>query len=224
MADDGDDGDDDSDTTDNGDTTDAGIGQELFVATLDANTTPLCQSLDGGVYDVDDGPQPLLHYNCRSIRVPYIDGGAIGDRPATTATMKSLDGLTGNARRKAAAEMTGRVPARTTYQTWLQGQSKDFQDEVLGPTRGDLFRSGVKLTQFVDSAGDQLTLDELNGVTPLTTAPLTNIQMENLTLAQVQQLTDTQIAGLSASQISNLDSDVADAIRQRKANKKGGTE
>jgi SPP1 gp7 family putative phage head morphogenesis protein len=35
-----------------------------FVATLDARTTPECQSLDGKVYAVGEGPTPPRHFNC----------------------------------------------------------------------------------------------------------------------------------------------------------------
>jgi len=138
------------------------IPRELYTATLDSRTTPICRSLDGNIYQVGDGPIPPLHFNCRSIRVPVINGRQLGTRPAVTATTAQLQGLTGTARRRALDRMIGRVPAATTYQQWLGRQTVSFQDEVLGPTRGRLFRKGeIDLAGFVDGSGEQWTLREL---------------------------------------------------------------
>ena len=48
--------------------------QYIYRAVLDSKTTPICRSLDGEVYDWGDGPQPPLHFGCRSIRAPLIKG------------------------------------------------------------------------------------------------------------------------------------------------------
>ncbi|MBD4209942.1 hypothetical protein GUH47_29065, partial [Xanthomonas citri pv. citri] len=59
-------------------------------------------------------------------------------------------------------QLTGTVPAKTTYQTWLKGQSVEFQNDVLGITRAKLFRDGgLQLDQFVNRAGDQINLKDL---------------------------------------------------------------
>ena len=58
--------------------------------------------------------------------------------------------------------MTGRVPAKVNYQMFLEGQSVEFQNDVLGPTRGKLFRKGgLKLDKFVDKKGATIRLDQL---------------------------------------------------------------
>ena len=44
---------------------------------------------------------------------------------------------------------------------WLGNQSKEFQDDVLGPTRAKAFRDGVKLDKFTDMTQRPLTIDEL---------------------------------------------------------------
>lgn len=143
------------------------IPREQYVATLDSRTTPICQSLDGDVFPVDEGPIPPLHFNCRSIRVPLIDGRKLGSRPATPFTEKDLRGLRGPARRRRVAQLTGKVPAKTTYQKWLGDQKASFQDEVLGPTRGRLFRAGeIDLKGFVDNSGDTFTLRQLYDQNP----------------------------------------------------------
>jgi hypothetical protein len=56
----------------------------------------------------------------------------------------------------------GRVPAKTSYQQWLSRQPAAFQDQVLGRTKGALFRrGGVRIDQFTDRAGNELTLSQL---------------------------------------------------------------
>jgi hypothetical protein len=66
-----------------------------------------------------------------------------------------------NIRQQWASEAIGHVPARTTYAEWLRTQSKEFQNDVLGPARADLFRGGMPLTKFVDRAGGGLTLKQI---------------------------------------------------------------
>jgi SPP1 gp7 family putative phage head morphogenesis protein len=138
------------------------IKSEVYVATLDSRTTPICQSLDGNVYQVNDGPIPPLHFNCRSVRSPVIDGRRLGNRPSNAATDRQLRGLRGAQRRTALDRMVGRVPAETNYQQWLGRQTVGFQNEVLGPTRGVLFRKGeIDLPGFVNDKGKQLNLRQL---------------------------------------------------------------
>lgn len=138
------------------------IKKEIYVATLDSRTTPICRSLDGNIYNAGEGEFPPIHINCRSIRVPAVNGKAIGTRPSNTATERQLRGLRGPARRRAVEKLVGQVPASTTYQEWLTGQSVSFQNEILGPTRGVLFRKGgLTLDAFVDSSQRQWTLPEL---------------------------------------------------------------
>ena len=117
---------------------------ERFMATLDSHTTITCAGLDRTLHPLGQGPRPPLHYRCRSIRVPEVKEeyrlGGLGER----------------------ASMDGPVDNQLTYGGFLRRQSKEFQDDVLGPRRAALFRSGkVKINQFTDDAGRVLTLDEL---------------------------------------------------------------
>lgn len=168
---------------------------ELFAATLDSRTTPICRSLDGKVYAVDDPQKPHLplHWQERSLLLPIVDGEVIGERPRRDYTEQQLvreyakaNGLDINVpasakgkkarallpaghkgkfdafARKRVRELTGQAPAKLTYQEWLKGQSAQFQDDILGPTRGKLFREeGLTLDKFVSPQGKQLTLREL---------------------------------------------------------------
>lgn len=66
-----------------------------------------------------------------------------------------------------AQENIGTVPPQTNYPEWLSRQSAAFQDDVLGPTRGALFRrGGLEVNQFVDQTGRSLTLEQLQTAHP----------------------------------------------------------
>lgn len=161
------------------------ISEELYVATLDGRTTPICRALDGQTFPVGEGPIPPLHIRCRSVRVALLDGEVIGARPAKNFTQQQLlreyttanglasvsargrlprghKGLFDKFSRQRIRDLTGNVDANITYQDWLGRQSRQFQDDVLGPTRGRLFRrGGLQLDRFVNRRGDQITLAQL---------------------------------------------------------------
>ena len=129
-------------------------GYEL-VATLDSRTTTLCRSLDGRVFKFGKGPVPPLHIRCRTTIVPTLD--ARFDFLKQGATRASKD---------------GQVDASLTYYEWLKTQSEGFQDNVLGPTRGQLFRNGgLSAERFAELQLDRnfkpLTLDEMQRLEPL---------------------------------------------------------
>ncbi len=130
---------------------------EQIVATLDSRTTEICAALDGQTFKVGKGPIPPLHWGCRTIRVAVIDpAGLIGQRPENSEL--SDDDIRGD---------VGQVPATTTYQSFLERQSEDFQAHVLGDTKAQLFRDGgLTLDKFVVTKpgrnfGNVWTLDEL---------------------------------------------------------------
>ena len=120
-----------------------------FTATMDSRVSVLCASLDGKVFPVGEGPQPPRHPNCRSTSVPILKSWkelGIDLKEFPEGTRASLD---------------GQVPANLAYGEWLKGKSAEFQDGVLGKTKGKLFRAGMPLDRFVNRAGDVLTLDDL---------------------------------------------------------------
>lgn len=126
------------------------IGSVRWVSTLDNRTTPVCRANDGKVFKVGEGPRPPIHWGCRSTTVPVIKswkdlGIDIDEAPSGTR-----------------ASMNGQVPVSETYQSWLQRQPVAMQDDILGATRGRLFRAGgVTVERFVDATGRQYTIPEL---------------------------------------------------------------
>jgi hypothetical protein len=148
------------------------------------------ESFRGHVYNLETSSghyvaHGIVVHNCRSIRVAAINGEVIGERPFKARTQQQMlreysarhglgkvtsrDDLPRGHKsafdafsRRRMRELTGQVPARTTYQEWLKRQPADIQDDILGPARGQLFREGgLTLDRFVGREGDELTLEEL---------------------------------------------------------------
>lgn len=127
------------------------IDEVQMVATLDGRTTPYCRGIDGKRFPRTKGPRPPFHINCRTTTVPVLKSWAeIGIQ---------ANELSASTR----ASMNGQVADTLDYDAWLRGQSSAFQDDVLGPSRADLFRKGgLHQDRFVDfSSQRQWTLKEL---------------------------------------------------------------
>ena len=161
------------------------ISQEIYRATLDSKTTPICSITDGKVFDLGQGSFPPLHYNCRSVRIPFIDSQSYWERsfdPTIEKTIlnqyakqnnlgsiSSRDSLPYGTKgkfdsfaRQERASRIGKLPDKTTYSEFLQRQSTEFQNEVLGTRRAQIFRqTGEPLERFVNRDGMYLTLDQL---------------------------------------------------------------
>ena len=127
-----------------------------WVSTLDARTSLICMNRDGLIYPfAPESPKPPAHFGCRSTIVPIVD-----------PKISPISGLKGQ-RPSVGAQGAKQVPATTTYEQWLKRQPASFQDTVLGPSRGKLFRNGdLSIGRFVDSQGRTLTLDELRRLEP----------------------------------------------------------
>ncbi len=96
-----------------------------WTSTLDGRTSKQCRSLDGAVFQFGKGPRPPIHINCRSTTVAALDS--------------RFDSLKIGRKR---ASKDGPVDGNITYYEWLKGESPEFQDDVLGPTLGEVFRHG----------------------------------------------------------------------------------
>lgn len=131
-------------------------------ATLDPRTTSPCRARDGKLYEpvthkpIDHvfpwgGGPGAYHWNCRSVEI------------SITKSFKELGidvpEFMGVGTR---ASMDGQVPADMTYPEWLKTKSAALQNEILGPTRGELFRKGgMTLDEMYSAKGEPLTLAEL---------------------------------------------------------------
>jgi SPP1 gp7 family putative phage head morphogenesis protein len=134
----------------------------VWCSTLDTRTSPICIARSGKRYDTKHKPighsfpwlggPGMAHWGCRSSSTPILKG---------LDEILGIDGL-GEFTPTTRASMDGQVPADMTYAQWLAKQSAARQDEVLGPTRGAMLRSGeLKVDRFFNDKGRFLTLDEL---------------------------------------------------------------
>lgn len=130
-----------------------------WIAVLDSRTSLICASRDGTIYpftdDPEKSPKPPAHFSCRSSISPRL-------KPEFEGKGTKLE------RRKATGSKgVTTVQQKTTYESWLTRQSAGFQDDVLGKTKGRLFRRGkLELDKFVDSSGKTLTIDQLRKIEP----------------------------------------------------------
>lgn len=165
-----------------------------WTATLDGRTSPVCRGRDGklapiGGKDLPEGSQalsppgarPPAHMSCRSVMIAVLDGeGILGTRPTVVSTktrrrreidFRRMAREQGRPiqeiRREWAERNIGAVPASTSYDQFLRRQPAGFQDEVLGQTKGRLFRQGdLEMDQFIDRRGNELTLAQLSDTEP----------------------------------------------------------
>lgn len=92
-----------------------------ILATLDSRTSSICRAKDWQEFPFERQYLPPFHINCRSTWVFIVKGNGTGiDKRAS---------------------QNGAVKAQSYYD-WLKTQPEDFQDEVLGKSRAELFRSG----------------------------------------------------------------------------------
>lgn len=134
-----------------------------WTSTLDSRTSEICRIRDGKQYHPKThapighklpwlGGPGKAHWQCRSCSVPVVKswkelGGAADVAEFSASTRASMD---------------GQVPADQTYGEWLKKQSAARQDQILGRTRGEMFRKGnLPIEKFYNDKGRWLTLEEL---------------------------------------------------------------
>jgi SPP1 gp7 family putative phage head morphogenesis protein len=128
-------------------------------STLDSRTSEPCRARDGKLYTLSKKPightlswgggAGAFHFNCRSSSV------------AITKSWQELgidaDELSPGTR----ASMDGQLPEDVTYGDWLKKKPAQFQDDILGVTKGKLFRAGLEIDRFSNNSGKSYTLDQL---------------------------------------------------------------
>jgi len=119
-------------------------------ATLDTRTCPVCMSLDGQTFPVDQGKRPPIHANCRCSVTPVLK------------SFRELGIDKDEIPESTRASMNGQVPESQTFGQWLKKQPNETVDEALGPKRAKLFREGnLDVKEFVNRRDQTLTLDQL---------------------------------------------------------------
>ena len=132
---------------------------KISIATLDSSTTFLCADCDQATYNLKNEPiepkkRPYIaiprHFGCRSmwsvLLKKWSDMGLPFDE-FSPSTRASLD---------------GQIPADTSFDKFLSGKSKEWQENYLGKGRAELYREGkITLADMVDGLGRELTLAQL---------------------------------------------------------------
>ena len=128
------------------------VANEMILATLDHRTSQICQFYDKQVFKLGEGPRPPFHPNCRSLTIPLFKGETAGDitgkRPAVNAGPGFESGdtktRTGRVRKPRRGDdrfkITRTNASQTSYDNFLRRQPASYQDDILGKTKGVLFR------------------------------------------------------------------------------------
>jgi hypothetical protein len=126
------------------------ITREVPVVTFDSRLSLTCAGISSDYgqkgWPLGESPigSPPYHFNCRTTIVPLPAG----------------EQLTGT--RASRGDQPGQVKANTTVDSFVRDQSPEFQNELLGRERAELFRSGdLKLSGLTDRNLRPLTLEQL---------------------------------------------------------------
>lgn len=135
-----------------------------YLATLDSRTCLVCAPLHNQIIPLNpDGSLPVLipgtpyhmppvHPRCRCFLAPVV-------KPLTEL---GIDLRSASARDR----LDGKKAINMDFDQWLKRQGAGVQNDILGPKRADLWRSGaVELEQFSD-AGKVLSLGDLRARYP----------------------------------------------------------
>jgi hypothetical protein len=152
-----------------------------WVATLDDRVCPICMALDGLAWELpEDGdaenyggyvpidhsqdyPGATVHVNCRCAQIPVMksleqlqDDDAISEEDATAIdeeTRASMDGETSD----------------TNFDDWLNSKPPEFQNDLLGQEKAELFRQGkIEVGDLIDQSNRPLTAEQLLAKTDTT--------------------------------------------------------
>lgn len=128
------------------------LGNEVWLSTLDGKTSQICILRSGLEYD--KGHRPVGH------SMPYLGGPGRAHFRCRSTGLRLLKGQRQFFGTQSSAD--GYVDANTTYGQWLEGQPASVQDDVLGPTRGKLYRDGgLDVQAFANDKGKWLDLEDL---------------------------------------------------------------
>lgn len=96
------------------------IDRYKYVATLDTRTSPICQQLDGKIFETEKARAglnlPAMHPNCRSTTIPYFEDFEPEERAARDADGNPIQ-----------------VPANMTYPEWYDKYVKPQEGQKTPP-------------------------------------------------------------------------------------------
>jgi SPP1 gp7 family putative phage head morphogenesis protein len=135
------------------------IKGKLYTAVLDNRTSIQCIAYDGSFYDMENNPLGKTklpyrdlpaHWNCRSMYIPVLK------------SFKELGINAPEMPKSTRSSMDGQVPEDTTFKDFLERKGVEFQNEVLGKGKAELWRQGkITLVQLIDQTGNAKPLKDL---------------------------------------------------------------
>lgn len=141
-----------------------GFGYVKDIVTLDGRTSSTCQGVSARdlIQPIDNIKyKPPYHYNCRTVQIGCNKDGKIDGKRPFVADTRSVKDIPKDER----TDKIGQVDANTTYPKWFAKQSAEFQKEVLGKTKYELYKKGdFTLDKFVDPLGKPYTIAELRNL------------------------------------------------------------
>lgn len=133
----------------------------VWISTLDSRTSDVCLSRDKKRYIYGESEvfdKPPAHPSCRSSTFGLVKGKDESDGQRASKGAELVDGKLKSDPKP--------VSSRLDYMNWLKEQPAEFQDDVLGVTKGKIFRNaGLTPDEFrrvlVTESGRTLTIKEL---------------------------------------------------------------
>lgn len=133
------------------------LKKEMFSATLDSTTCPVCGNYDGKRYDIGTGPMIPAHDNCRCVYIPI------------TKSLRELVGMKPDPREDPMARRTrrsfdGPVAATQTWAQWVKRKNNaqpGFAKKILGASRYKAWTDGEITLKGLTRGGRIRTIKNL---------------------------------------------------------------
>ena len=135
------------------------VDHSFLVGGAVVHNSDICISYSGMSWDLDGNPignslpfngGPPRHWGCRSVLIPLLKSFrelGVNRDEIPPSTRSSLD---------------GQVAEDLSFNDFLKGKSKTFQNDLLGEGKAQLWRDGkISLTDLLDQKGRPLTLEQL---------------------------------------------------------------
>jgi SPP1 gp7 family putative phage head morphogenesis protein len=165
-----------------------------WVSTLDSRTSSTCQGLDGKKWTVPEHkpqapnrqtfPGPTAHWNCRSTQVPVLKSWE------ELGSKRKFDEIPASTR----SSMDGQVSSKISYEDWLESKGQEFQKEVLGPGKFELWKAKkIGFKDLTNAMGNPLTVAQLKlkyGEIPKPAKPAKPAKVEILNSAGTEGVDD----------------------------------
>ena len=186
-----------------------------WVSTLDSRTSSTCQVLDGKKWAVgtfkpigpnsQNFPGPTAHWNCRSTQVPVLKSWE------ELGSKRKFDEIPSSTR----SSMDGQVSSKISYEDWLKSKGQEFQKEVLGPGKFELWKAGkIGFKDLTNSAGNPLTVGQLQLKYADKPKPKKPAPVEILNEKGVQNMDEYSDLSLAATGIPAFDNSVLSRLEK----------